>query len=176
MADNFAIWFFWTRRVLPSYSQRSITIMKHALEGCTSHSDPEQIDLCRFRGWVVDNFGKWFFWTKRVLPSCSEGSITPRNYGLEWCTSHSEAGQIDLCMFSGWVADTFGIWFFWTKRVLLSCSDGSIPPGNMLLNDIQVMVRLDKSTFAGSGGEWRTTSQCDFSGWSESYHHVQRAQ
>jgi len=126
VVDNFGMWFFWTKQVLPSCSEGSITLRKHALEGCTSHSEARQMDLCRFRGWVVDNFGMWFFWTKRVLPSCSDGSITPRKQALEGCTSHSGARKIDLSRFRGWGVDNFGMWFFWTKQVLPSCSDGSI--------------------------------------------------
>ena len=114
VVDNFRMWFFWTKQVLPSCSEGSITPRKHALEGCMSHSEARKIDLCRFRGWVIDNFGIWFFWTTQVLPSCSEGSITTRNHALEGCMSHSEARKINLCRFRGWVADNFGIWFFWT--------------------------------------------------------------
>jgi hypothetical protein len=49
-------------------------------------------------------------------------------------------------------------------------------PGNMFWNDVQVIVRLDKSTFAGSGGEWQTTLEFDFSRQRECYHRVQRVQ
>jgi len=46
----------------------------------------------------------------------------------------------------------------------------------MLLKDVQVTAMLEKSTFAGLGGEWQTTSECDFSGQGERFHHVQKVE